>query len=144
MTNVKISLLLLIVSCCPAVADGKLINLLCESETSDAEAFLAINLSMKTIGEQSTLVKGRIAPEIRSYRDGNRVTTYFGAGTQFVNFDEEFINYGTRYDANPNGYPGATNTLDRRTGNLRWGSMGDLQCEIAKPPVTRDQIPKKF
>jgi len=80
-------------------------------------------------------------PTLRPYRDGTRVTTEFGVGSQFVEIGEEFIKYGTRYDSDPNGFPGAVNIVDRRTGTLKWGSIGNLSCEVAPP---REQIPKKF
>jgi hypothetical protein len=141
MRNVAFLLFLMFVSCYPAIADETMINLRCQSETGSIEAYLEINVNAKTVDEQSTLFKGTMAPKHYNYKDSDRVTANFGPGTQFVNVDEEYIGYGTKYDADPNGYPGAVNIIDRRTGVLKWGSIGYLNCEVEHP---REQLPKKF
>jgi hypothetical protein len=136
MGNIIFSLFLVFVSCYPAIADETVFNLRCQSETGSSELYLEINEAAKTVDEQSTLFERTL-----HYKDGNIVTMTFGPGTQFVKFDSEYIEYGTKSDADPNGHPGAVNIVDRRTGALKWGALGYMHCEVEH---SREQLPKKF
>jgi len=142
MANVSCAYFLALIALgCPLAAQGKTINLFCQDEDEAIQVALTIDEEAKTVVEHASFGK-YTTPSLRNYRDGDRVaTSNWGPGVQLVSIGNEYIIYGIRYDADPNGYPGAISKLDRRTGDVQFGALGHLSCEVVHP---REELPRKF